>query len=154
VAVVGAAASAQAIGVFGGGSPSVLTPCPWPFVLMAFSPITPYGVPLIVAAFALAWCIPLLRGDGQVPRRTILFAWLVGLTSLGWFASAAVQGLNWDGPLYVAVTTGASCILALGTAVALRSARRTPSIRASALAHAILLTWFVSYAYPWFGEVP
>jgi hypothetical protein len=84
VALVAAAASAQALGLFGGGSPSMLAPCPLPFVLIAFSPITPYGVPLILAAFALVWCIPLLRGDDQVPRRTIVFAWLLGVTSLGW----------------------------------------------------------------------
>lgn len=132
----------------------MLAPCPLPFALVAFTPVTPYGVPLLVAAFALAWCIPLLKGNGHIPVRSIVFAWLVGLTSFGWFAWAAVQRLNSGGPLYTVVVVGASCILALGTALALRSARRSPGIRASALAHGILLIWFVSYAYPWFGEVP
>ena len=154
VAVLAATASAQSLGLFSGGAPSVFAPCPLPFVLIAWSPVTPYGVPVLVAIFALAWCAPLFRGRSHIPARTPLLAWLVGLTSFGWFASAAVQRLNSDGAVYTIVVVGASLVLGASSVLAIRCARKAPSLRASAIAHACLLVWFVSYAYPWFGEVP
>lgn len=154
VVVVTAVACAQALGLFGGGSPSIIAPCPLPFVLLAFGPVTPYGLPLLVAAVVCFWCAPLLRGDGRIPTRTVVLAWLVAVTSLGWFVSAAVQRLNSDGPLYTATMIAASAALGTVTMFTLRRAQREPGIRASALAHGCLFAWFVSYAYPWFGEVP
>jgi hypothetical protein len=154
VAAVTALASTQALGLFGGGSPSVFAPCPLPFVLIAFGPATPFGVPVIVATFVMLWCLPLFRGDGRVPTRTVILALLVGLSSAGWFASVAFQHLNVDGPLYAAIMLTASGVLAGATTFALRHARRQPGLRPSALAHACLFIWWVSYAYPWFGEVP
>lgn len=154
VAGLAALASAQALGLFGGGAPSLVAPCPLPFVMIAWSPVTPYGVPLVVAIFALVWCAPLLRGRSHIPTRSLLLTWFVALTSLGWFVSAAIQRLNSDGPVYTAVVVGASLLLGASSAFAIRRARKTPSLRASAIAHACLLVWLVSYAYPWFGEVP
>jgi hypothetical protein len=154
VAAVAAVASTQALGLFGGGSPSMFAPCPLPFVMLAWGPLTPYGVPVVVAISVILWCLPLLRGIGYVPVRTVVLAWLVGLTSVAWFVSAAVQRSNTDEPVYTSVVIGASVLLGSATMLSLRRARRKPGIPASAFAHGFLFVWFVSYAYPWFGEVP
>ena len=154
VAVVTALASAQALGLFGGGSPTVFAPCPLPFVFIAFSPVTPYGVPVLVAVFVAVWCWPLVRGNDQVPTRTIVLAWIVGITSIAWYVAVVIQDLQTASLAYSAIMAGASTSLAVATLLTLRQARRHPAIWRSALAHGILFVWLVTYSYPWFGEVP
>ena len=154
VALVAAFASAQALGHFSGSSPSAVAPSPFPFVLLAWTPITPYGVPVLVALFVALWCGPLFKGSGYVPARTVVLAWIVGLSSAAWFVSAAIRRLSSAGPLYTTVVVGASLLLAATTFILIRRARREPGISASALAHGSLFVWLVSYAFPWFGEVP
>jgi hypothetical protein len=96
----------------------------------------------------------LLLGQPSVPRRTVLLTAVVGATSFVWFAAARLLRLNSDGPGYTAVTALASLLLFLATMAWIHRSRQRPSLAASALAHGTLFVWLVSYAWPWFGEVP
>jgi hypothetical protein len=148
-------ALAQALGFFGGGSPSMVSPAPLPFVVLAWwSPIGPVGVVALAGLLSLAWCTPLVKGQARIPLRTVVLATVVTVSSLFWFVAARLQHLNPGLTAYTVVTATASLLLCSLTALVVYRGRRHPSITASAIAHSTLFVWLFSYAFAWFGEVP
>jgi hypothetical protein len=90
----------------------------------------------------------------MIPRRSIFLAGFVGVSSLAWFVSARVQGLNSGGAPYTLVTALASGTFLAATALLIFRAQARPSLSASGLVHLVLFAWLFTYAYTWFGEVP
>jgi hypothetical protein len=123
-------------------------------VLLAWSPVGLVGVGLLAGLLPLLWCVPLLRGEAEIPARTTLLATLLALSSLVWFAWARLQDLPSGGPAYPATTALASLLLFGVTLILIYCGRRRPSLALSAFAHLALFAWLFSYAFTWFGEVP
>lgn len=154
VSLASMAASAQALGLFGGGSPSVASPAPFPLVLLAWSPAGFFGVAAVVGLMPFAWCASLILGRPKIPARTIVLMAVAAVLSLAWFVSTQVQDLNTGGAVYTATTAVLSGLLFGVAAVLVYHGRRQPSLARSGSAHLVLFVWLFSYAFPWFGEVP
>ncbi len=136
----------QALGLFGGGSPSLTAPTPMPLALLALHFLPAVALPTL--AFWL-WTVPLFSGATEFPRRSVVLLVVGGALSVLWFAAAAWQrlGVGWPLPLL-------SVGLFLVAAALAGSCRLRPSFWKNALAHWLLFAWLGSYAFAWLGEVP
>lgn len=152
-AIVGLIA-AQALGIFGGGAPTVISPGPVPLVVLVL-----LGLPisLVILAFVgwyLWWCPSLYSGLPRFPMRSIvLFVTLVVLSAAafvgGWDYGVKYQGFN-----YTLTCLLISLLLAAACGVAVWLARKAPSFSRSLAAQFLIFAWLVSYAFPYLGETP
>jgi len=151
--VVGLAA-AQSLGLFGGGSPSVISPCPIWLVVPIF-----LGVPAIVAvavltAIFLVWRPSLFQGATAVPIRTYVLWGVITILSGIWIVAGWRYGLKYEGSGYTTVCALVSLAFFCLSAFALWQARKTPSFTNALLAQTLLFVWLASYALPYLGETP
>lgn len=146
------------IGVFVSGFPTVL--CPFPaltvipvFILSQWN--LEYAAVLIPALLFLAWNPQLIRGEGKIPKRSlILLVLLVVLTAVD-LVGDWNGGIKYHGSRYTAVVCSINILwvgfLALGFH---RTVIKTPTFRTSLFLHWVLFAWVSWYAFPWLGELP
>ena len=153
-----AAATAQALGLFGGGSPTLLSPSPFPLVMFGFRGVPFPLLPFLPAAGFLLWNPRTLLGQmsraGHFPRRTWALLGVLMLLSAAWFALGWRYGVEYEGFTFTVWSAVFSAVLGVATFTAARAATRTQRFVYSWLAHVILFAWAGTYAFPYLGEVP
>jgi hypothetical protein len=91
------------IATFSAGYPTAYCPFPALTTLPAFFlPIPPlyYAVALIPGILFFLWNWSLLRGQSNVPRRTVAAATALGVLTAVWFAGSWEYGLEFQGARY------------------------------------------------------
>jgi hypothetical protein len=145
--------SVQALGLFGGASPSVFAPAPFPMFLLAWFVLGVF-TPLVAPAVFCLWSIQLFRGVAKIPLRTPLLFLVVVFASTAWFYVGWRYGIRYEGWTFTVTTAALSACLAVGSAVLVVNALMHPSFLKSLFAHFVLFSWLFSYAFPYLGEVP
>jgi hypothetical protein len=145
--------SVQALGLFGGGSPSIFAPVPFPMFLLAWFVLGIF-TPLVAPVVFCLWCIQLFRGVAKIPLRTPLLFLVLLLASTAWFYVGWRYGIRYEGRSFTVTTAALSASLAVGSAVLVVNALLRPSFLKSLFAHFVLFSWLFSYAFPYLGEVP
>ena len=134
------------------GPPTVITPYPLIVLITAFT----VGYPAFVfpALLFLAWSHQLLRGDFNVPRRSVgLLSVLTILTPVH-FVMGWSYGIRWDGLAYVLGVTLLNGGILLILWLWFHRARVQPSFQASLSFHGLLFGWLAWCAFPNLGELP
>jgi len=145
---------AQALGVFGGGSPTILSPAPLLFVLPVFIGLPVLLILFLFLAIFCVWSPALLRGEVSTPRRTLVLYVVFAVLSTAWYVTGWHYGAQYEGLKYTvtcAVLSAASfslCSLLLWRSYA------SPSYLRSLVAQFALFAWIGSYAVVYLGEVP
>src|SRR6185369_16219491 len=93
---------AQALGLFGGGSPSIWSPAPFVLVVPAL-----IGVPALLVVFAfvaifVVWSPALFRGESSIPRRTTVLYVVFAVLSAASYVSGWHYGIEYQGLRYTA----------------------------------------------------
>ena len=105
----------QALGVFGGGSPSIASPAPFPFVLPALFGVHPSLIGIGIGLTFLAWIGVFSTSfgvDTHFPIRSWVLLTVVSVGSIVMYALGWRYGLEYEGARYV--YTGAAISAALG----------------------------------------
>jgi hypothetical protein len=153
-AVLLGAASVQAFGAFGGGSPTLASPGPLPTTLAAMLGAPWFVISLIVSGSFCLWCKQLFMRQTTIPLRTwILFFGTTALT-IAWYLAGWAYGLEWEGEFFTYGCAMISGLLFLACALFFYLAKQRKSFPASLAAHFVLFVWIFSYAFPWLGETP
>src|SRR5277367_4437235 len=90
----------QALGLFGGGSPSIWSPAPFLLVIPALMGVPALLVLFLFVAIFCVWSPALLRGEATIPRRTIVLHVVFGILSAASYASGWHYGIQYEGLRY------------------------------------------------------
>jgi hypothetical protein len=146
--------TAQAHGMFGGGSPTALSPVSILLAIPLF-----LGVPfaLVVLGFVglfWIWGAQLFSGDASIPRRTASLVVVTTLLSTIVFATSWKLGFAYQGVTHTVTCAIASAVMLAGCGLLLGRLRKHPSFEGSLALHTLLFAWIASYAFPYLGETP
>jgi hypothetical protein len=148
----------QALGGFGGGSPTIASPAPFPFVLPALL----FGLhPILIATGSAVLFLIWIRFFSSAiepvqgfPRRSWILVACISASSIAMYACGWEYGLKYEDARYVyscATLSGAFGILSAGFAALAYRRGRFPF---PLVAHTSIFVWLVTYAHPWLGETP
>ncbi len=142
------------------GRPKIYAPLPLlpVFVLMNTEPLLDdacylAAILFIPGLFSL-WCLPIIRGDGRLPLRSIVLFVGVALLSVLWLTGGYSYGIQYEGAEYtlgIIVVNG--IWLAAVTSLLIFARRRLSWVHGLAF-HTALFAWLASSAFPWLGELP
>jgi hypothetical protein len=144
--------AAQSMGLFGGGSPTLMLPSCFPFIVLTLMGTPRWLVPFIWGGLFVSWHPALLRGAPEVPARSTALWLAVALLSGAYFAVSLRAGLTFEGPLFVGMSFALDLVLFGVCSALLWRARKTPSFDWSLRLHASLFIWISTYAFPYFGS--
>ncbi len=146
--------AAQAIGAFGGGSPTITAPAPLLLVVPALLGLPAPVVILLFTACFLLWLPSLHKGRPALPTRSVALAVAVAVVSSAVYATNWSYGLRYQGLAHTAACLALSLLFAACTLGAVCRARKRPSFKAVLAAHTLTFVWLASYAFPYLGETP
>lgn len=146
--------AAQAVGAFGGGSPTITAPAPLLLVVPALLGLPAPVVILLFTACFLLWLPSLYAGRPAVPTRSVALGVTVAVVSTAVYAISWSYGLRYQGLAHTTACFALNLLFAMCSLVAVRRARKYPSFNAALAAHTITFVWLASYAFPYLGETP
>jgi len=145
---------AQALGLFGGGSPSIWSPAPFPLVIPAFMGVPPLLVLFLFVAIFCVWSPALVRGESSTPRRTTVLYVVVGILSVVSYATGWHYGIQYEGLRYTVTCAVLSAVLFSLCSLLLWRSYASPTFLRSLTMQFALFAWIGSYAVVYLGETP
>lgn len=146
--------AAQALGLFGGGSPSILSPAP---LLLTIPALMGLPVLLVLFSFLVIFCVwspALLRGEASTPRRTIVLYVVFATLSTASYVSGWHNGVQYEGLRYTVTCAVLSAALFSLCSLLLWRSHASPTFLRSLVAQFVLFAWIGSYAVVYLGETP
>jgi hypothetical protein len=143
--------AAQSLGLFGGGSPTLVSPAAFPLTALVLSGIPQWLASVLWGGLFLAWHPALLRGVAQIPARTVALWLVVAILSAAYFAAGWHAGVRYEGALFTWTTLILNIFLSILCTALLWRARTRPSLGRSLSLHASLFAWISTYAFPYLG---
>lgn len=144
----------QSLGLFGGGSPTLMSPSSLPLILPAFLGVPAGLVAMLFGVVFLSWQTALLRGAAAVPRRTVILWAATTILSGAYFATSWRSGLLYEGLPYTRTSLVLNLFLLVVCTVLLWRARTVPSFGHALSAQTALFVWLATFAFPYLGEGP
>jgi len=145
---------AQALGLFGGSSPSIWSPAPFLLVIPAFIGVPALLVLFLYVAIFFVWSPRLYRGEPRTPRRTLVLYVVCGILSAASFAEGWQSGIKYEGLAFTATCAAVSAFYFCICSLLLWRSYASPTFIRSLLAQALLFAWIGSYAVVYLGETP
>jgi hypothetical protein len=145
---------AQALGLFGGGSPSIWSPVPFLLVVPAFMGVPALLVLFVFVATFCSWSPALFRGEPSTPRRTIVLYVVCGISSVASFVVGWRSGIEYEGLTYTVTCAVLSAAWFSVCSLFLWRAYASPTFLRSLIAQVTLFAWIGSYAVVYLGETP
>jgi hypothetical protein len=146
--------AAQSLGLFGGRTPTLISPASFPLIVPALLGVPPWLVAILWGVLFVAWQPALLEGAVKVPSRTVALWLAAALLSGAYFLVSWRAGLAFEGSLFTRLSLAADLVLFGVCSALLRRARATPSFAWSLSLQAALFVWISTYAFPYLGEAP
>lgn len=148
---------AQAMGLFGGSSPSLWKPGPLLLVVPYSNGVPLFLLPIIPPAMFWLWSAHLFRGTAPVPRRTVVAFGLMVFLSGVWFLSGWRLGMDYqprsfEARAYAEFAPFLSIAMAAAIAACFVAARRHPTFFMNTAVHFLLFAWAFTYAFPYLGS--
>jgi hypothetical protein len=132
--------------------PTAIAPWPLPWVLLAAA--IGWACPLLLGVMFWLWCGRLSYGKATGRTRTRAAAVSIAILSFMWFYSGWKYGLKYQSFRFNLLTAIGNCVLTVAIAVILVSPKRSNSFAWSLTANFLIFAWLVTYAFPYFGELP
>jgi hypothetical protein len=145
---------AQALGLFGGRSPSIWSPAPFLLVLPAFMGVPALLVLVVFVAIFCFWSPALFRGEPRNPRRTLVLLIVFGILSAASFIEGWNSGIEYQGLTYTATCALLSATFFSICALLLWRSYSSPTFLRSLITQVALFAWIGSYAVAYLGETP
>ena len=149
-----ALAAALSIGLFGGGSPTLIAPSSVVLVFPLFDNVPMFVVLAAPSLCFWAWSFQLFGGKAGVPKRTLVLHGAVAVLSVVWFVLGWSYGLQFEGTSFTFATAAISAGFAVTIAFLAWRNPRSTSFERSLSVHWLLFAWVVTYAFPYLGETP
>lgn len=146
--------TAQAMGMTGYGTPSLLSPYPLLLTIPAFMGIPIALLVLLFCVLAAVFSSQLRHGDGRIPRRAIVLYGLFVPISAVMFIVGWSYGVQYQGARYALGAAMSSAALVAILAALLWLNRRQASLWSSTWFHFLLFAWLGTFAVPYMGETP
>jgi hypothetical protein len=144
----------QSLGLFGGTTPTLISPAAFPLILPVAMGLPHWLVVMLWCGLFVGWNPALLKGQPDVPTRTVALWLATACLSAGYFLVSWRTGLIFAGSTF----TFGSFILNLALygvcSRLLWLARTAPSFERSLALQVSLFVWVLTYAFPYFGEAP
>ena len=145
---------AQAMGLFGGSSPSIWSPAPFLLVIPVL-----LGVPYLLVLFVFVaifcfWSPALFRGEPRTPRRTIVLYVVFGILSAASFVEGWHSGIQYEGLTFTATCAVVSAACFSICSLFIWRSNASPTFLRSLTAQVALFAWIGSYAVVYLGETP
>jgi hypothetical protein len=144
--------AAQSSGLLGGGSPLLVSPSSFPFSVLRLIGIPPWLIPLLWDTLFVGWHPALLRGEAEVPARTIALWLATALLSGAYFVVSWRAGVVFEGRLFTELSLTADLVVFSVCSALLRLARTRPSFGRSLGLQVSLFVWVSTYAFPYLGS--
>jgi hypothetical protein len=145
---------AQALGLLGGGSPSIWSPAPFLLFIPAFMGVPALLVLFLFVAIFCVWSPALFRGESSTPRRTIVLYVVFGILSAASYASGWHYGIQYEGLRYTVTCAVLSTALFSLCSLLLWRSYASPTFLRSLTTQFALFAWIGSYAVVYLGETP
>jgi hypothetical protein len=148
------AITAQSLGAFGDGAPSLISPYPLPFTLLALLGVPVFLLAILFGALFYFACRRAVLNELRRPNGAAVALGVTTIASIGYFVTSWHYGIEYQGKLFVnaCIRVNAAAVLGLLVMLALNYRRATPlSVVAFYFA---LFAWIGTYAFPYFGEGP
>lgn len=145
---------AQALGAFGEGSPTILSPAPLLFVIPAFMDLPVFLVPFLFLAIFCVWSPALLRGEARNPRRTLVLYVVFAVLSTAWYVTGWHYGAQYEGLRYTVTCAILSAALFSLCSLLLWRSHASPSFLRSLITQFVIFAWIGSYAVVYLGQTP
>ena len=144
--------AAHSSGLLGGGSPLLVSPSSFPFMVLRLIGMPSWLIPLLWGVLFVGWHPALLRGEAEVPSRTIALWLATALLSGAYFAVSWRAGVVFEGRLFTKLSLAADLVVFSVCSALLRLARARPSFRRSLGLQVGLFVWVSTYAFPYLGS--
>ncbi len=142
------------------GTPTLLCPLPFLTITPAFilssllaGQLTRAAVFLPPLLF-LAWNPGLLRGQAQVPKRSLVLLMIATPLTVIWFVESWKYGLEYQGRHYTQAICVANGVWLASLWIILASRWHRDSFVGNLAFHWLLFAWLSWYAFPYLGELP
>jgi hypothetical protein len=152
-----AVVAANAVGMFGNGSPNILSPGPLTLVLPAFMGVPTQLLPILGALLFALWEVPILLGRPEqsvLPIRSWILLALVAALSTAFFSASWAYGEKYEGHAFTLACAYLSACLFVASSLCGVFAFRRRSFALRLLAEALTFVWLFTYAFPYLGETP
>jgi hypothetical protein len=146
--------AAQSLGLFGGRTPTLISPASFPLIVPALLGVPPWLVAILWGASFVIWHPALLQGSPEVPSRTVALWLAAALLSGAYFVASWRAGRAFEGAVFTRLSLAADVVVFGVCSALLWRARTTPSFERSLSLHAGLFIWISTYAFPYLGEAP
>ena len=149
---------ALSMGLFGGGSPTLLAPAPIPHVLLVIAGVPAFASVLIPALLFVIWnprpFTDRLEGSlPAFPKRTWVLLAVLAAGSAAWYVGGWKLGVDYEGFRYMMFCAGVSAVYFALSLVMATIASRRRNVNANIASHFFIFAWLSTYAFPWLGEV-
>jgi hypothetical protein len=114
----------QSSGLLGGGSPLLVSPSSFPFSVLRLIGIPAWLIPLLWGALFVGWHPALLRGEAEVPSRTIALWLATALLSGAYFVVSWRAGVLFEGRLFTELSLSADFVVFSACSALLRQLER------------------------------
>ena len=139
------------------GGISLLQPTPfWLLFLYYFSDLIDlnvyYAGAMLLAALFIAWNKQLIRGQGRIPRRSVILFAALALGSGIYIISRFPFMAEIDALGYYSAICLINAAIAAVLVFLLRRGRKEPSFTGSLVFHWVLFAWPATYGFAWMFE--
>jgi hypothetical protein len=144
--------AARSSGLLGGGSPLLVSPSSFPFMVLTLIGVPPWLIPVLWGALFVGWHPALLRGEVEVPSRSIALWLATALLSGAYFVVSWRAGLVFQGRLFTELSLAVDLVVFSVCSALVRLARTRPSFGRSLGLQVSLFIWVSTYAFPHLGS--
>jgi hypothetical protein len=144
----------QSLGLFGGNTPTLISPAAFPLILPVAMGMPHWLVVLLWVGLFVAWNPALLQGKADVPTRTVALWLATACLSAAHFLVSWRTGLMFAGAKFTFGSFILNLVLYGICSRLLWRARTAPSFERSVALQVSLFAWVLTYAFPYFGEAP
>jgi hypothetical protein len=144
----------QSLGIFGGSTPSLISPESFPLVLPVAMGMPHWLVVLLWGGAFVGWNPALLKGSAAVPSHSIALWLAIAYLSAAHFLASFRTGLVFAGPGFTFGSFLLNIMMFGVCSKLLQRARAAPSFGRALALQVSLFAWLLSYAFPYFGKAP
>ncbi len=144
--------AAQSLGLFVGGSLTLVSPWSFALIVPTLIGIPPWLVPLLWGGAFIAWHPALLRGAAAVPPRTVGLWLAITMLSAAYFVVSWRAGAMFQGRLFTGICLAVNLVAFGVCSLLLRRAHVKPSFARTLSLQLSLFVWISTYAFPYLGS--
>jgi hypothetical protein len=145
---------AHALGAFGDGVTTVISPYPLPFILLAFLGAPVLLLSILFGALFYFVCRRVVSDKPRLPKIAAVALAVTTIASSAYFVGSWHYGLEYQGKSFLYACICVNAAAALGLLLILTLNYRRPTPLWALIFYFALFVWIGTYAFPYLGEGP